>query len=35
MTKGRNIAGFVIGVITALCGIAAIVLNAVGMKEDY
>lgn len=35
MSKGRDIAGFVLGIIIALCGAAIIVLNAFGMHEDY
>ncbi len=35
MSKGRDIAGFVIGIVIALCGVAVIVLNAFGMHEDY
>lgn len=35
MSKGKSIAGFVLGIIVALCGVSVIVLNAVGMKNDY
>lgn len=35
MSKGKSVAGFIIGIITTLCGIAAIVLNAAGMHESY
>ena len=35
MSKGRDIAGFVLGIVVTLCGAAIIVLNALGMHEDY
>lgn len=35
MSKGRDVAGFVLGITVALCGIACIVLSAFGMHEDY
>jgi hypothetical protein len=34
MPKGISIAGFVIGIIITLCGIAIIVLNAYGMRQS-
>lgn len=35
MSKGRNVAGFVLGIVVTLCGVASIVLNAFGMHREY
>lgn len=34
MSKGPNIAGFILGIITVLCGATAIVLNAISLRQD-
>ena len=34
MRKGINIAIMIIGIVTAVCGVASIVLSAVGLKTD-
>jgi uncharacterized membrane protein len=35
MSKGRDVAGFVLGIVVTLCGVGVIVLNALGMHNDY